>query len=99
MFSAVAVAAGLAIAASCRWAWWRPKIQGLPVLMYHKIGDAPRSSPLKQLWVAAADFRRQLRHLKGLGYAPLSFSELRDAELGKIPMPQKPVLITFDDGY
>jgi peptidoglycan/xylan/chitin deacetylase (PgdA/CDA1 family) len=94
-----ALAAAAAVGASCRWTWWRRKVSGIPALMYHKIGNRPPEARLAYLWVAPADFRRQLEYLKRRGYSSMLLSELRDAELGRIPMPRKPVLITFDDGY
>ncbi|OGR91457.1 MAG: hypothetical protein A2V88_06625 [Elusimicrobia bacterium RBG_16_66_12] len=91
---------GAAAAASARWNWWRPVVSGgMPTLMYHKIGDAPPGSRLKKLWVAADDFRRQLDYLKEHGYTAVTPSDWRDAEKGLGPLPEKPVLITFDDGY
>ena len=39
-----AAGTALAAAASCRWNWWRPPSDGLPVLMYHQIGKAPASA-------------------------------------------------------
>src|SRR5258708_7495752 len=98
--TAAAVLGGAAVlGASARWNWWRPKAKGIPTLMYHKIGDYPKGSQLKKLWVTTADFRRQLEYLKAHGYTAVTFTELRDAELGRAPMPENPVLITFDDGY
>jgi peptidoglycan/xylan/chitin deacetylase (PgdA/CDA1 family) len=88
-----------AAGASCRWTWWRREVHGLPVLMYHKIGAVPPGMRLPHLWVSPRDFRRQLEYLSRRGYTSMLLSELRDAELGRIPMPKKPVLITFDDGY
>lgn len=67
--------------------------------MYHMVGDCPAGTRLKNLWVSAADFRRQMEYLKRRGYRALTLSELRDAELGRCPMPERPVLITFDDGF
>lgn len=90
------VAAGL----SARWNWWRPTVKGgMPVLMYHKIGDYPPGSELQKLWVTAADFRKQLQYLKDNGYTAIDFRDWRDAEKGIKPLPAKPVMITFDDGY
>ncbi|MBI3288910.1 MAG: polysaccharide deacetylase family protein, partial [Elusimicrobia bacterium] len=45
------------------------------------------------------DFRRQLDYLKENGYTPIDFRDWRDAEKGLKTLPDKPVLITFDDGY
>lgn len=91
-----AVAAG----ASARWNWWRPTVTGgMPTLMYHKVGDPPPGSQLKKLWVSAADFRRQLVYLRDHGYTAIDFKDWADAEKGVKPLPSKPVLITFDDGY
>ncbi len=87
------------LGASARWNWWRPRVKGIPALMYHKIGDCPRGSGLRSLWVRARDFRRQLSYLKEHGYLALTFSELARAEAGELPMPERPVLLTFDDGY
>lgn len=95
-FAAFAAAAG----ASARWNWWRPVVSdGIPALMYHKIGDAPPGSKLRKLWVSPADFRRQLEYLRDHGYTAINFTYWRDAEKGVKPLPEKPVLITFDDGY
>lgn len=94
------VGAAAAVGASCRWNWWRsPVTGGLPVLTYHKIGAAPKGSRLKPLWVTAARFREQMLTLKRWGYTTLTFAQLRDIDLGKQPMPKKPALVTFDDGY
>lgn len=91
---------GAATAASARWNWWRPVVtDGLPVLMYHKIGDYPPGSHLKKLWVTAEDFRRQLAYLKEHDYTAITPSDWRDAEKGLKTLPEKPVMITFDDGY
>jgi peptidoglycan/xylan/chitin deacetylase (PgdA/CDA1 family) len=100
MLEALGVVAGLAaLGASTRWNWWRSKVWGLPALMYHKIGDSPKESKLAKLWVATADFRRQMDYLKSRGHTTMTFSELKAADEGKNPMPPKPLLITFDDGY
>ncbi|MDD5658002.1 MAG: polysaccharide deacetylase family protein [Elusimicrobia bacterium] len=99
MLAAIAAAAAAAAAASARWNWWRPRIEGLPVLMYHKIGSAPAGARLAKLWVSPRALRRQLDYLKRGGWTPLLFSELQAAESGRGPMPAKPVLITFDDGH
>ncbi len=94
------VGGAAAIGASCRWNWWRrPVKNGLPILTYHKVGDYPKGSRLKPLWVTAKQFREQMEYVKRNGYTTLTFSELRAIDAGEKPMPEKPLLVTFDDGY
>lgn len=86
-------------AASARWAWWRRSVEGLSVLMYHKVGRPPAGSQLRDLWVSTERFERQMRYLKDNGYHAVRFSDLeRSARTGEA-LPDKPVLVTFDDGY
>jgi poly-beta-1,6-N-acetyl-D-glucosamine N-deacetylase len=37
--------------------------------------------------------------LKANGYTPVNFQQILDAQAGKTPLPDKAVLLTFDDGY
>lgn len=95
---AIAVFAAAA-AASARWTWWRPKSPGLPVLCYHKIGSPPPGSKLRDLWVTPEKFREQVAWLRANGCTTVLFSDLLKAQKGEKPLPEKAVLITFDDGY
>ncbi len=83
-----------AAAASARWNWWRPPTRGLAVPMYHRVGTAPAVSRQKKLWVHPDDFRWQLEYLLRHGFRPVLFSEL-----DTMALEDRPVLITFDDGY
>lgn len=87
------------LAASARWNWWRLKASGLPVLMYHKVGDYPKGSQLAKLWVSAEEFRWQMKYLLRHEYTPMLFWELAEVYEGQRMMPERPVLVTFDDGY
>jgi peptidoglycan/xylan/chitin deacetylase (PgdA/CDA1 family) len=40
-----------------------------------------------------------MRALKKAGYTPITFDQLGAGINGKLPLPEKPILITFDDGY
>jgi peptidoglycan/xylan/chitin deacetylase (PgdA/CDA1 family) len=97
LFISVLVLAALAL--SARWAWWRTRKPGLRVLCYHKIGTPPAGSKLKDLWVSPKKFRAQVKYLLHNGYTTVFFSDLKKAFEGKTALPEKAVLITFDDGY
>jgi peptidoglycan/xylan/chitin deacetylase (PgdA/CDA1 family) len=88
-----------AFALSARWTWWRPSRPGLKVLCYHKIGSPPPGSKLKELWVSPEKFRAQVKYLLENGYSTLFFSDLKKLHDSGAPLPEKAVLITFDDGY
>lgn len=81
------------IAFSCRWNWWRRNKPGIPILMYHYIGIAPKGEKNKKLWVSVKKFRQQMEYLKKYGYNPITFKELKDEF-----RPHNSVIITFDDG-
>lgn len=69
-------------------AFWRPALR---VLCYHRVVPTGADA----LSVTAEAFRRQLRMLTTAGYAPVLLSDVA----GRKPLPPRPVLITFDDGY
>lgn len=100
MIIAVSVIAVIAAAvlASLRFPWWRKTKQGLRVLCYHKVG-VPPSPCLKDLWVSTDNFRKQVKYLLDNGWKTLTFKELHEIYKNNEPLPEKAVLITFDDGY
>jgi peptidoglycan/xylan/chitin deacetylase (PgdA/CDA1 family) len=74
----------------------------LPILMYHYIRQPPsiRADRLGyNLSVSPADFAAQMDWLRAHGYHPVDFNDVRAYFSGAQPMPAKPVVITFDDGY
>lgn len=64
------------------------------VLNYHQIKNAPVS-----LSISLADFDAQMNYLSSHGYVSITPDELYSGLSGKLELPKKPVLITFDDGY
>ena len=69
----------------------------LPVLMYHGLTDDP--DRVDDYFILTEDFEKDLLWLQEHGYTAVSFQQLADyAEKGS-RLPEKPVLLTFDDGY
>jgi peptidoglycan/xylan/chitin deacetylase (PgdA/CDA1 family) len=74
----------------------------VPILMYHYIRPAPSiyTDYLGyRLSVTPTDFSAQMDWLAANGYHPVDFNDLRAYFSGVMPLPAKPVVLTFDDGY
>ena len=69
----------------------------LPIIMYHHISE--KSSALGNYVVSPEQFENDLKYIKELGYTTISVDELIKFSEGKFNMPEKAIMITFDDGY
>ena len=67
----------------------------VPILMYHHLSEDVTNSEM----VSPEQFEAQIRALAEAGYTGISFDELQAYVLRGEPLPEKPVVITFDDGY
>lgn len=76
-------------------ATWSP----VPILMYHAVEKTAHANPYKHIHVTTPEFGWQMRSLKQKGYTPISFKALHAAMDGTGSLPERPVLLTFDDGY
>jgi peptidoglycan/xylan/chitin deacetylase (PgdA/CDA1 family) len=70
----------------------------VPILMYHSVSDAP-TAPTRALSVRPAMFAAQLRYLHNQGFSGLTFGELCQRRRAGQPLPARPIVLTFDDGY
>ncbi|MFF3327148.1 polysaccharide deacetylase family protein [Streptomyces sp. NPDC002889] len=71
----------------------------VPILMYHAVGHRPAAATYG-LSVHPDAFARQMAVLGAQGFTPLTTAALAGAwRPGGPPLPPRPVLITFDDGY
>ena len=68
---------------------------GVPVLNYHQV-EEKNGNPLT-LW--PDQFETQMAYLADEGYTTITIDEMMDALENGTPLPDKPVIITFDDGY
>ncbi len=77
----------------------------VPILLYHRLisksdADAGRVPDDEMIWVCYdAAFADQMRYLHDAGYTTLDFDDYLATRHGAAPLPAKPVIITFDDGY
>jgi peptidoglycan/xylan/chitin deacetylase (PgdA/CDA1 family) len=79
-----------------------PHAVNVPILMYHflrVIKDVQRDRLGYNLSVAPADFALQLALLRREGYTAVSLSDVLDAMETGAPLPARPIVLTFDDGY
>ncbi|MBC7751474.1 MAG: poly-beta-1,6-N-acetyl-D-glucosamine N-deacetylase PgaB [Candidatus Saccharibacteria bacterium] len=70
----------------------------LTVISYHEIADK-KNALIPQYAVSPTNFVRQMDWLKNNGYHFVSVDQVLAARTGKLPLPERAVLITFDDGY
>ncbi len=73
-------------------------LNGIPILLYHHVTE--EKTELPHLTVTPAEFERHIVMLKNAGFETIS-PEKFIAYMRRQPveLPEKPILITFDDGY
>lgn len=85
----------------------RPIIDGtlrrirVPILMYHYISEFPEDADeiRTNLTVTPTVFHQQMETLANLGYTTVSLYEMNQALENGTPLPENPVVLTFDDGH
>ena len=74
------------------------QIPGIPVLLYHHINNQETGS--RQLTVSTVEFERHLRLLRTHGFQSITLAQFGSFMRGEqVLLPDKPILITFDDGH
>ena len=67
----------------------------VPILMYHSLYKTASN-----MWMLTPDeFEADLKYLAENGYTAVTVSQLRDYVQSGGELPEKPVVLTFDDGY
>ncbi len=90
------IAGVLLIVLAGSYLFWVSDKYVVPIMMYHNVdySDKPRMN-----LVTPENFAKQMAYLHKHGYHVIAFSELVNSIREKKPLPQKSVVITFDDGY
>jgi len=71
----------------------------VPILLYHSVSSDP-AAWISRFAVSPAEFERQLDLIVERGASTLTVSAFADAlEHDRQALPERPVLITFDDGF
>lgn len=69
----------------------------VPILMYHSVESDPARS--NDYVITPTLFRADMEYLRDHGYTTVFISDLYAYETAGTPLPEKPVVITLDDGY
>lgn len=72
-----------------------PKTVDIPIVLYHHIDDMGDGGSC----IAEETFLSHLDAIRDAGYEAVSFQDVSDYVLEGEPLPKKPIVITFDDGY
>ena len=68
---------------------------GVLILEYHKVNERTKDD----YTVTPTEFAAQMDALQADGYTTISVLDFLRAKKGKQELPEKPVVVTFDDGY
>lgn len=72
-------------------------VDAIPILLYHNLTDG--SGPQDSANLDVSVFKQQMQYLYDNGYTTITPAELQAWMQGELRLPQKTVMITFDDGY
>lgn len=73
-----------------------PEIK-LPVIMYHQVTDNPKL--WSQYAISSAQLESDFKYIKEKGYKAITMAQLIAYCEGDGQLPEKPIILSFDDGY
>ena len=76
-----------------------PHDSPIPILMYHVLARAPANARYPQLFVPATDLEAQTAWMAAHGYHALTLGQVFAYWRRGVPLPPKPIVLSFDDGY
>lgn len=69
----------------------------VPVIMYHNIMKENKKN--SRFIITDKQFEEDLKYLKENGYETIVMQDLINYVYNDTPLPEKPIMLTFDDGY
>ena len=88
----------LLLMAFAAWVLTAAPPEGFPILEYHMVTENPHPDA-KPYVVPPEDFAEQLDYLAEEGYTTITPQDYARARKGKQQLPEKPIILSFDDGY
>ena len=88
----------LLLMAFVAWVLTAAPPEGFPILEYHMVTENPHPDA-KPYVVPPEDFAEQLDYLVEEGYTTITPQDYARARKGKQQLPEKPIILSFDDGY
>lgn len=76
-----------------------PHDRPVPILMYHVLARAPATAAFPQLYVPPQELAAQTRWLADHGYHAVTLRRVFAYWRRAVPLPPKPIVLSFDDGY
>ncbi|MFA6416390.1 MAG: polysaccharide deacetylase family protein [Candidatus Paceibacterota bacterium] len=73
----------------------------VPIFVYHSVAPFySYQSAADRIWTVTPEvFEQQIKYLKDNGYTTISFADLDNRFASSTPLPPKPVILSFDDGW
>jgi peptidoglycan/xylan/chitin deacetylase (PgdA/CDA1 family) len=71
----------------------------IPILMYHVVATPKPGTPNAQLWVSQSTFASEMAALRRAGYWAITLRDAYAAWTRGAPLPRRPIVLSFDDGY
>ncbi len=69
----------------------------IPIIMYHAVSDV--TSIQGDYVISSAEFESDLKYLADNGYTTVFINDIVNYVKGSGKLPEKPIALTFDDGY